>query len=70
LTPYLASVLRELKRLNDTPPNIRQIRDLTAKGESWSPSPWVFASKKSADGKIAEPRIAHNQALAIAGLPH
>ncbi|MFP3454454.1 tyrosine-type recombinase/integrase, partial [Bacillus sp. SIMBA_154] len=31
LTPYLASVLRELKRLNDTPPNIRQIRDLTAK---------------------------------------
>ncbi|MFP3656074.1 preprotein translocase, partial [Burkholderia sp. SIMBA_052] len=66
LTPYLASVLRELKRLNDTPPNIRQIRDLTAKGESWSPSPWVFASKKSADGKIAEPRIAHNQALAIA----
>ncbi|CAJ2772480.1 phage integrase [Burkholderia pseudomallei] len=70
LTPYLASILRELKRLNDTPPSIRQIRDLTAKGESWSPSPWVFASKKSADGKIAEPRIAHNQALAVAGLPH
>ncbi|AJX82011.1 phage integrase family protein [Burkholderia pseudomallei 7894] len=70
LTPYLAGILRELKRLNDTPPNVRQMRDLTAKGESWSPSPWVFASKKSADGKIAEPRIAHNQALAVAGLPH
>ncbi|OXJ37928.1 preprotein translocase [Burkholderia sp. HI2714] len=70
LTPYLASILRELKRLNDTPPNIRQLRDLTAKGESWSPSPWVFASKKSADGKIAEPRIAHNHALTVAGLPH
>ncbi|WP_321821896.1 MULTISPECIES: integrase family protein [unclassified Burkholderia] len=70
LTPYLASILRELKRLNDTPPNVRQIRDLTEKGASWSPSPWVFASKKSADGKIAEPRIAHNQALAVAGLPH
>ncbi|KWC83517.1 tyrosine-type recombinase/integrase [Burkholderia cepacia] len=70
LTPYLASILRELKRLNDAPPNIRQMRDLTAKGESWSPSPWVFASKKSADGKIAEPRIAHNQALAVAGIPH
>ncbi|WP_371142182.1 tyrosine-type recombinase/integrase [Burkholderia cepacia] len=70
LTPYLAGILRELKRLNDTPPNVREMRDLTAKGESWSPSPWVFASKKSADGKIAEPRIAHNQALAVAGLPH
>lgn len=70
LTPYLASILRELKRLNDTPPNVRQMRDLAAKGESWSPSPWVFSSKKSADGKIAEPRIAHNQALAAAGLPH
>ncbi|MDN7881354.1 tyrosine-type recombinase/integrase [Burkholderia aenigmatica] len=70
LTPYLASILRELKRLNDTPPNVRQMRDLTAKGEAWSPSPWVFASKKSADGKIAEPRIAHNQALTVAGLPH
>ncbi|HDR9512052.1 preprotein translocase [Burkholderia cepacia] len=70
LTPFLAFLLLELKRINDTPPNVRQLRDLTAKGESWSPSPWVFASKKSADGKIAEPRIAHNQALAAAGLPH
>lgn len=33
-------------------------------------SPWVFPSKKSADGKIAEPRIAHNAALKAAGLPH
>lgn len=31
---------------------------------------WVFISKRSEDGKIAEPRIAHNQALARAGLPH
>lgn len=70
LTPYLASLMLELKRMNDTPPNVRQVRVLAAKGESWSPSPWVFASKKSADGKIAEPRIAHNQALATAALPH
>jgi integrase len=26
--------------------------------------------KQRPDGKIAEPRFAHNQALAIAGLPH
>jgi integrase len=31
---------------------------------------WVFSSPAAADGKLAEPRIAHNQALAAAGLPH
>lgn len=31
---------------------------------------WVFSSPAAADGKIAEPRIAHNQVLAAAGLPH
>ncbi|GGP23028.1 tyrosine-type recombinase/integrase [Silvimonas iriomotensis] len=31
---------------------------------------WVFSSPTSVAGKIAEPRIAHRQALAEAGLPH
>jgi integrase len=31
---------------------------------------WVFSSTTSAAGHIAEPRIAHNEALAVAGLPH
>jgi integrase len=31
---------------------------------------WVFCSTKSESGHIVEPRIAHNQALAAAGLPH
>ncbi len=31
---------------------------------------WVFSSVKAADGKLAEPRIAHTKALAVAGLPH
>jgi integrase len=31
---------------------------------------WVFSSPTAADGKLAEPRIAHNKALAAAGLPH
>lgn len=30
----------------------------------------VCPSKTSADGKVAEPRIAHNKALAAAELPH
>lgn len=69
LTPYVASLLFELKRLNETPPNVRQLRRLTAEGKTWEPSPWVFASKTAADGRLAEPRIAHHKALAAAALP-
>ena len=36
----------------------------------WQPSEWVFFSKAAADGRITEPRIAHNRALSIAGLNH
>lgn len=70
LTPYFASLLKQLKRINDTPPNVRSLTRMKQRGEEWVPSPWVFASKAAADGKIAEPRIAHNRALAAAGLPH
>lgn len=70
LTPYLASLLLNLKQLNEIPPNKRQMVRLAEKGVQWSPSSWVFASKTAADGKIAEPRIAHNQALEAANLPH
>ncbi|WP_233881040.1 tyrosine-type recombinase/integrase [Paraburkholderia flagellata] len=69
LTPYLASLLLELRRINETPPNVRQMRRLAAKGETWEPSPWVFSSKTAADGKLAEPRIAHHKALDAAALP-
>ncbi len=31
---------------------------------------WVFSSPTAADGKLAEPRIAHNAVLNAAGLPH
>jgi integrase len=31
---------------------------------------WVFSSPAAADGKLAEPRIAHTKALQAAGLPH
>lgn len=30
---------------------------------------WVFSSMSAADGRLVEPRIAHNKALAVAGLP-
>ena len=31
---------------------------------------WVFSSPSAASGRLAEPRIAHNEAVAVAGLPH
>ncbi|TDY32927.1 integrase family protein [Janthinobacterium sp. 75] len=31
---------------------------------------WVFSSTSAESGKLAEPRIAHNEAVAAAGLPH
>lgn len=31
---------------------------------------WVFSSVRSESGRIQEPRMAHNRALAAAGLPH
>lgn len=68
--PYFAGLLAELKRLNETPPSRRRLATLSARGIQWAPSPWVFPSLTSADGKIAEPRIAHVQALKDAGLPH
>ena len=69
LTPYVASLMQELKRLNETPPNVTQINRLEAKGEKWQPSQWVFASPSAKDGRIQEPRINHNKALTAAGLP-
>lgn len=70
LTPYLASLLLDLKRRNDTPPNVHKLREMKARGEKWEPSPWVFSSPTSANGRLAEPRNAHAKALEIAGLPH
>lgn len=69
LTPFLASLLVELKRLNDTPPNIRQLRRLLQRGEDWQPSPWVFSSKTSADGRLAAPNRALHRVCQLVGIP-
>jgi integrase len=70
LTPYLQSLLLELKRINETPPRVRQLRGKAKRPVDWSPSPWVFFSRSAADGRINEPRIPHRRALALAGLDH
>jgi len=73
LTPYVAALLRDLKARNEIPPpqwRILHGRRVRTQPEDWKPSPWVFASRTAADGRLREPRIAHNRALAAAGLPH
>lgn len=69
LTPYVASLMLKLQRINNTKPNVTHIKRLEAKGEEWKPSPWVFSSASAKNGRIQEPRINHNKALAEAGLP-
>lgn len=56
LTPYVA-------RLADSLPRCK-LPDGT------TDNPYVFASPRSIDGRLKEPRIAHNRALNEAGLPH
>lgn len=73
LTPYVAALLRDLKKRNDTPPpqyRILKGKKLENDLENWKPSPWVFSSGTAGAGYIREPRAAHTRALAAAGLPH
>jgi len=69
LTPYFASLLRDLQARNETPPTLRRLNTLKERGEDWKPSPWVFSSPTSATGRLQEPSIAHRKALAAVGLP-
>jgi len=69
LTSYFSSLLRQLQNANETAPTVRRIKTLSAKGESWKPSQWVFSSPTSATGRLQEPSIAHRKAIAAAGLP-
>ena len=52
LTPYLKSLLQNLKSLNDRQPLERQINTLAARGESWKSSKWVFSSETAVGGKL------------------
>jgi integrase len=71
ITPYVRSLLLDLRRLNNTPPPKERIlhgKVVQNDVESWQPSVWVFASPTAKDGKLAEPRIAHNRAQKVAGI--
>lgn len=71
LTPYSASLLIELKALNERPPAPTRIlmgKVIANDVANWKPSPWVFASPKAASGYLQEPRIQHTKACAMAGI--
>ena len=69
LTPYLAGLLRDLQKRNNTAPTVRRLKTLKEAGTPWEPSPWVFSSPTSATGRLEEPSIAHRKAISTAGLP-
>jgi len=69
LTPYLAKLLLDLQRRNNTLPTVRRLKTLKEAGTTWKPSPWVFSSPTSATGRLEEPSIAHRKAISTAGLP-
>lgn len=70
LPPFMASLLLDLKRLNETPPNVEKLKKSGKKKTKWEPSRWVFSSSTSESGRLEEPSIAHIKAVTEAGLPH
>jgi integrase len=76
MTPYVRSLLLELKARNETKPAATRIlrgKRISNDLDNWKPSQWVFvAARRSSDGefdRMTEPSIAHRKALAAAGLP-
>lgn len=73
LTPYVASLLQDLKNRHDADAN-RAGKLLGADKEKAEQitervREWVFSSPTAASGRLREPRIAHNKALVAGGLP-
>lgn len=71
LTPYVESLLLDLKRRNETPPpeyRISMGKRIRNDLENWKPAEWVFVGA-SETGRMVEPSPAHKRALQAAGLP-
>lgn len=69
LTPYVASLLTDLKRRNDTPPPSHRIlhgKKIENDLKNWQPSLWVFTSKTSSSGRLQDPTQQHYKACAAA----
>ena len=80
LTPYVAALLLELKpkpvaavvtplKPEQAPRPAKAAKPAQDENDKPDQPLWVFASAHAESGRIQEPRIAHNKALASAGLP-
>lgn len=70
LTPYVKSLLLELKGLNEAPSKVVPLRPGRKPAKPRRPSEWVFWSGSARSGRLQEPRIQHVKALESAGIPH
>ena len=71
LTPYVAALLSNLKKRNDTPPPKHRIlcgKKIENDLVNWKPSPWVFSSPTAESGRLQEPSIQHRRACVSAGI--
>lgn len=71
LTPYVATLLSDLKRRNETPPPQHRIlhgKKIENDLVNWKPSPWVFTSKTAASGRLQDPTQQHYKATATAAI--
>ena len=71
LTPYVATLLSNLKRINETPPPQHRIlhgKKIENDLYNWQPSPWAFTSKTAASGRLTDPTQAHYRACAAAAI--
>jgi integrase len=68
MTPYVAALLSDLNRINNTPPKVKKLHGKEEPKPKWKPSPWVFSSKSAESGRLQEPAIAHRKACEAAGI--
>ncbi|MDD5177379.1 MAG: integrase family protein [Sterolibacterium sp.] len=70
MTPYVHSLLSELKRINNTPPVVKKLRarDEARPKVPWKPSEWVFSSAAAESGRLQDPSVQHRKACAVAGI--
>jgi len=71
LTPYVAALLKDLHRRNQTPPPKHRIlhgKKIENDLANWKPSSWVFASKTAASGRLQDPTRQHYNACSAAAI--
>lgn len=68
MTPYVASLLSELHRINNTPTKVKRLHGQGSPAPKSKASPWVFSSKSSGAGMLREPSMPHRRACTAAGI--